>query len=67
MKLNFGKNPEYTVSVGFNTCSKYGRFALPIGLFWGYDNAKHFKALNLTLSFLCFTFSIGYWYWRNKE
>jgi len=66
MTFQFGKNPEYTISVWFSVKSWCGEIAFPLSLFWrNTTSVKENRNINISIRFLCFGFSLEIWKWAN--
>jgi len=66
--IQWGKNPEYTISVCSNHNWFSGELALPIKLaWWNHVDALGNKNNDVSVTFLCFCFSLEIWRWKNDK
>ena len=66
MIKQWGKNPEYTFSICSNHNWWGGELALPIKLSWWNYNILGSKCNEISITILCFCFSLEIWRWKNE-
>jgi len=68
MEIRIGKNPEFTFLACINARWWYGSIALPFGLSWWYcADSEVGKNYEITMTFLCFHFSLEVWFCKEKK
>ena len=67
MKIQIGKNPEFTFSVCFSCAWWGGEIALPLKLsWWNHNGVGNNKNREISISILCFRFGLEIWFWEKK-
>lgn len=62
MEIQFGDNPEYTLSACINFAWYSGELALPFKLsWWNSITADGCKCNDIAITFLCFRFGLEIW------
>lgn len=64
MEIQFGKNPEITLSVCWNVHKWGGEIALPFSIDWFHNDSITGIATNIAFWFLGIRFGIEIWIWR---
>jgi hypothetical protein len=65
MEIQWGKNPEYSISICSNHNWWSGELALPVKLsWWNVTDAVGNKNNDIAITFLCFRFGLEIWRWK---
>lgn len=65
MEIQFGDNPEYTITICHNWTRYCGELALPFKLsWWNSIDAMDNKCNEMSITFLCFRFGLEIWKWQ---
>lgn len=65
MEIQFGKNPEYTITICHNWTWHSGELALPFKLsWWNSIGVMGSKNNEISITFLCFRFGLEIWRWK---
>ncbi len=63
MTFQFGKNPEYTITVWHD----FTNWALPFKICWRTFDINAHKNFEISLMFLCFGIEFEIWWWEKLK
>jgi len=68
MQIQWGKNPEYNISICSNHHWWSGELALPIKLsWWNFEDAVGNKSNSVSILILCFHIGVEVWRWKDGK
>ncbi len=67
MQIQFGKNPEITLSVNWRAFLHSGYLALPFAIkWWAFKNAGRYKSREVSFLFLGLELGLEIWRYENE-